>query len=126
MRKKEKFILSLILMAVGSVVNLFFTATLHGMLSGRIGTITLLPLKQCVNGLFAERQQMLLFLSFEGFLVLCCILFWLQDSRPYQSPLIRVAGEICTPAPVGQYQHGSSRWLRPDERETVLDRKSVV
>lgn len=45
MRKKEKFILSLILMAVGSVVNLFFTATLHGMLSGRIGTITLLPLK---------------------------------------------------------------------------------
>ena len=120
MRKKEKFILSLILMAVGSVVNLFFTATLHGMLSGRIGTITLLPLKQCVNGLFAERQQMLLFLSFEGFLVLCCILFWLQDSRPYQSPLIRVAGEICTPAPVGQYQHGSSRWLRPDERETVF------
>ncbi|MDE7324984.1 MAG: type IV secretory system conjugative DNA transfer family protein [Lachnospiraceae bacterium] len=120
MRKKEKFILSLILMAVGSVVNLLFTATLHGMLSGRTGTLTLLPLKQCVNGLFAERQQMLLFLSFEGFLVLCCILFWLQNSRPYQSPLIQVAGEICTPAPVGQYQHGSSRWLRPDERETVF------
>lgn len=125
MRKKEKCILSMILIIGGSIVNLFFTAAMHGMLSGQTGTLTLLPLKQCVSGLLAERQQMLLFLSFEGFLVLCCILFWLQNSRPYQSPLIRVAGEICTPAPVGQYQHGSSRWLHPDEWETVFQTQVV-
>ena len=125
MRKKEKFILSLLLVVAGSITNLFFTAALHGMLSGQNTSLTLLSFGQCVSGLFVERQQMLLFLSFEGFLALCCILFWLQNSRPYQSPLVRVAGEICTPAPVGQYQHGSSRWLRPDERGKVFQTQVI-
>ena len=125
MKKKEKIILSLILMVTGSVVNLFFTAALHRLLTRQNATLTFLPFGQSISGLFTERQQMLLFLSFEGFLVLCGILFFLQNSRPYQSTLIRVAGEICTPAPVGQYQHGSSRWLRPDERGKVFQAQVI-
>ncbi len=117
MKKKEKLILSVILLAVGTILNLFFTAALHGLMSRRYDTLTLVPFFQCLLGLFTERRQLLLFLSFEGFLALCCILFWVQNSRTYQSELVKVAGDIYTPAPSGQYQHGSSRWLKKEERD---------
>lgn len=120
MKRKEKLILSAILLAVGTVLNLFFTASLHGLMSGRYDTLTLVALSRCLSGLLAERRQLLLFLSFEAFLALCCILFWVQNSRSYQSELVKVAGDIYTPAPSGQYQHGSSRWLKKEERDGVF------
>lgn len=120
MKKKEKLIISTFLIAVGTVFNLFFTAALHGLLSRQHTTLTLVPLLECITGLFTQRQQFLIFLSFEGFICLCCVLFWVQNNRPYQSELIKVAGDICTPAPVGQFQHGSSRWLREDEKDKVF------
>lgn len=125
MKWKEKLLLSTALMAMGTVLNLVFTAALHGLLSGRYDRLTLLPLRSCLSGLFAERRQMLLFLSFEGFLVLCCVLFWVQNSRPYQSRLVRIAGDIYTPAPVGQYQHGSSRWLKREEWGEVFETQII-
>ncbi|MGC6175131.1 type IV secretory system conjugative DNA transfer family protein [Lacrimispora sp. 38-1] len=90
------------------------------MLSRRYSTLTLLPLWDCIAGLFTQRQQSLLFLSFEGFICLCGVLFWVQNNRPYQSELVRVAEDIYTPAPVGQYQHGSARWLRDTEKRKVF------
>ncbi len=120
MKKKEKLILGSIIIGIGTFFNLFFTAALHGLLSHRVRTLTLLPLWDCIAGLFTQRQQLLLFLSFEGFLCLCCVLFWLQNNRPYQSELIRVSEDIYTPAPVGQYQHGSARWLREEEKCKVF------
>lgn len=116
MKKKEKLILSTALIMIGSIFNLFFTAALHGLLSRQYDTLTLVPLLRCMSGLFTQRQQLLMFLSFEGFICLCCVLFWVQNDRPYQSDLIKVAGDICTPAPVGQFQHGSSRWLKEEEK----------
>lgn len=125
MKWKEKLLLSTALMAMGTVLNLVFTAALHGLLSGRYDRLTLLPLRSYLSGLLAERRQMLLFLSFEGFLVLCCVLFWVQNSRPYQSRLVRIAGDIYTPAPVGQYQHGSSRWLKREEWGEVFETQII-
>ncbi|MDD3227934.1 MAG: type IV secretory system conjugative DNA transfer family protein [Oscillospiraceae bacterium] len=120
MKKKEKLILGSITIGLGTMFNLFFTAALHGLLSHRVHTLTLLPLWDCIAGLFTQRQQLLLFLSFEGFLCLCCVLFWVQNNRPYQSELVQVSGDIYTPAPVGQYQHGSARWLRETEKIKVF------
>lgn len=120
MKKKEKLILGSIIIGLGTIFNLFFTAALHGLLSHRVRTLTLLPLWDCIAGLFTQRQQLMLFLSFEGFLCLCCVLFWVQNNRPYQSELVRVAEDIFTPAPVGQYQHGSARWLREEEKGKVF------
>lgn len=125
MKKKEKLILVSILMTAVTVFNLYFTAALHGLFSGQNHTLVLVPFTQCLKGLFAERQQFLLFLSFEGFLILCGILFWVQNNRPYQSELVKVADEIYTPAPTGQYQHGSSRWLKKEEREHVFRTQTI-
>ncbi|QNK42220.1 VirD4-like conjugal transfer protein, CD1115 family [Caproicibacter fermentans] len=120
MKKKEKLILGSVIIGLGTVFNLFFTAALHGLLSRHHTTLTLIPLWDCIAGLFTQREQLLLFLSFEGFLCLCCVLFWVQNNRPYQSELVRVAEDIYTPAPVGQYQHGSARWLREPEKSKVF------
>lgn len=120
MKKKEKLILSAVIFGFGTLFNLFFTAALHGLLSRRYATLTLISLWDCIAGLFTQRQQSLLFLSFEGFICLCGVLFWVQNNRPYQSELVRVAEDIYTPAPVGQYQHGSARWLRDSEKSKVF------
>ena len=125
MKKKEKLILSCVIIGIGTLFNLFFTAALHGLLTREYATLTLVPLWQCLAGLFTQRQQGLLFLSFEGFICLCCVLFWVQNSRPYQSELVKVAGDIYTPAPVGQFQHGSSRWLYDKEKDTVFKTQRI-
>lgn len=120
MTKKEKLILSGIIISLGTVFNLFFSAALHGLLSRQHSTLALISLWKCLEGLFTQRQHLLLFISFEGFLCLCCVLFFVQNSRPYQSELVKVAGDIYTPAPVGQFQHGSSRWLKDGEKDAVF------
>ena len=120
MKTKEKLLLSSIIIGMGTVFNLFFTASLHGMLSRQYSTLTLIPLWDCLVGLFTQRQQFLIFLAFEGFVCLCCVLFFIQNNRPYQSELVKVAGDIYTPAPVGQFQHGSARWLHEDEKDKVF------
>lgn len=125
MKTREKLILSGTIILLGSIFNLFFSAALHGVLSRQYSTITLIPLWDCISGLFTSRQHLLLFLSFEGFICLCCVLFFVQNNRPYQSELIKVSGDISTPAPVGQFQHGSSRWLRGDEMDKVFHTMTI-
>jgi len=70
MKRREKLILSGIILLFGTVFSLFFTAAIHGLLSRQYESLTLIPFSQCVEGLFTQRQQLLLFLSFEGFIAL--------------------------------------------------------
>ena len=125
MKKKEKLMLSVILIGIGTGCNLFFTAALHGLLSKQQTTLILFPFSQCIRGLWIERQQLFLFLVLEGFLILCCVVFCVQNSRPYQSELVKVAGDIYTPASVGQYQHGSSRWLKEEEWDQAFQTQII-
>ena len=55
----------------GTLFNLFFTAALHRMLSGQMEALALVPIGECVSGLFTQQRQGMLFLSFECFVVLC-------------------------------------------------------
>lgn len=125
MEKKEKLPIFIILITLGTLLNLFFTAALHRMLSRQCNKLELITLSQCISRLFSERRQLYLFLAFEGFLVVLCILFWIQNNRPYQSRLVRVAGDIYTPAAVGQYQHGSSKWLRKEEWNKIFQTQVI-
>ena len=120
MKKREKIVLGGIMAGMGTLLNLFFTAALHGMLSGRMKSLALVPIGECISGLFTEQRQGMLFLAFEGFVALCCILFFVQNSKAYQSNLMKVTDEIQIPVPVGQYQHGSSRWMREEEKDKVF------
>ncbi len=121
MKVKERLILSAVLIGTGSFMNLYFTASLHGLMSRQYRTLVLLPIGQCITGLIEQRQQRLLFLAFEGMIFLGCILFFIQNSRSYQSDLVKVTEDIETPVAVGQYQHGSSRWLKEQEKDQIFD-----
>lgn len=121
MKKRERWLLSLLFVSMGSGFNLFFTASLHSLLSGQNRVLALISVTQCFTGLIEQSQQRFLFLAFEGFLLLCCTLFWVQNNRPYQSDLLKVTEDIETPVAVGQFQHGSSRWLREPEKDKVFD-----
>lgn len=121
MKTKEKVILGSALVCFGTICNLFFTATLHRLLAGQMAKFALIPFEECVAGIFTERRQGLLFLSFECFVLLGTVLFYVQNSRTYQSQLMKVTDEIDIPVPVGQFQHGSSRWLSEKEKDSVFE-----
>jgi len=58
MKRREKLILSGIILLFGTVFSLFFTAAIHGLLSRQYESLTLIPFSQCVEGLFTQRQQL--------------------------------------------------------------------
>mgnify|MGYP002677758930 CR=1 FL=1 len=59
-------------------------------------------------------------------LALECMGIWYlaEDRTHYKADLITITPDIKTPAPAGQGQHGSARWLREDEYDKIFD--SVV
>lgn len=63
----------------------------------------------------------MLFLSFAGFSFISSAAFFLTNIRPYQSKLKQVTPDIYTPAAVGQYQHGSAKWLTDKEKEKAFE-----
>ncbi len=78
----------MVLITAATLFNLYFTTAFHRLFSKQNTILALVPFFQCIKDLFAERQQLLLFLSFGGFLALCCILFGVQNNRPYSSRVI--------------------------------------
>lgn len=105
---------------MGTLFNLYFTAAMHGILSGEMQTFEVIPLSRCIGGLFVNGRQGMLFAAFEGFILLLCVLFFVQNSRSYQSELVKVTEDISTPIAVGQFQHGSSRWMGEREKDRIF------
>ncbi|WP_242853210.1 hypothetical protein [Pseudobacteroides cellulosolvens] len=68
-----------------------------------------------------SKQHLMLFLFFQGLVVVMAVMFFFTNLRPYQSNLVEITPEIKTPVPVGQYQHGSARWLKDEEKDKVFD-----
>lgn len=120
MKLKEKILLSSLFLLLSSILNLCFSASLHNFMTKKQSTFTWIPLWNCLVGLVTQKQQLLLFLSFEGMIVLCCFLFWIQNDKSYQSRLMKITENISTPESVGQYQYGSARWLKEKERDQVF------
>lgn len=48
-------------------------------------------------------------------------MFFLTNMRPYESDLDTITPEIQTPRAVGQYQHGSARWMTDSEKDKAFD-----
>lgn len=117
---KHKIYLSIIIMTLGTIFSLFFTATFHEIIIGTSKEIQLLNPIQCIIGLFQNKEQALLFLTFECFMALCCFALFAQNEKGYQSDLIKITNDISTPASVGQNQHGSARWLKETEKDEVF------
>jgi type IV secretion system protein VirD4 len=120
-KTREKIIVCSILFVVGGVVNIFFSTALHQILSRQSSVLRLAPLSECLSSIAGSRQHFILFLCLQGFVVILSLMFFLTNLRPYQSDLLKVTPDIETPVPVGQHQHGSSRWLTDKEKNKAFE-----
>lgn len=121
MKTKPKIIICSLIFFVGGFVNLFFSAAIHGLLSRQMSVLKLLPIGQCLTSLFTSKQHFLLYLCLQGFILILSVMFFLTNLRPYQSDLTEITPDIKTPVAVGQYQHGSARWLKDTEKDKAFD-----
>ena len=63
----------------------------------------------------------MLYLCLQGFVSVLAVMFFLTNMRPYESDLDTITPEIQTPRAVGQYQHGSARWMTDSEKDKAFD-----
>lgn len=121
METKHKLVICSLMFFIGCIVNLFFSAAIHGLLSRKITVLKLIPIGECIYSLFSSKQHFLLFLCLQGFILILSVMFFLTNLRPYQSDLTEITPDIKTPVAVGQYQHGSARWLKDTEKDKAFD-----
>ena len=121
MRTKGKLLICGLIFVSGAVLNLFFSTAVHGLLTREITRLSLLPIGDCLASLFSNRQHMMLYLCLQGFVCVLAVMFFLTNMRPYESDLNTITPEIKTPKAVGQYQHGSARWMREEEMDSSFD-----
>lgn len=120
MKIKPKWIVCSLIFFIGGFVNLFFSTAIHGLLSRQMMVLKLMPVDQCLASLFSSKQHFLLYLCLQGFILILSVMFFLTNLRPYQSDLAEVTPDIKTPVAVGQYQHGSARWLKDGEKDKAF------
>ena len=121
MRTKGKLLICGLIFVSGAVLNLFFSTAVHGLLTREITRLSLLPIRDCLASLFSSRQHMMLYLCLQGVVCVLAVMFFLTNMRPYESDLDTITPEIKTPKAVGQYQHGSARWMNDAEKEKAFD-----
>ncbi|MDR1320677.1 MAG: type IV secretory system conjugative DNA transfer family protein [Gracilibacteraceae bacterium] len=121
MKTKPKLMICAFIFIIGAIFNVFFSAALHGVLSGQMRTPAFAGFWESIVSMAASRQHLTLFLCLSGLTLVLAGVFFLTNMRPYQSRLNSITPEIQTPATVGQYQHGSARWLTDKEKDKAFE-----
>lgn len=121
MKTKAKLIICSLIFTIGGLTNIFFTTSVHSVLSGQSTVLQLFSAMECLRSMANSKQHLMLFLCFQGLVVVMAVMFFFTNLRPYQSNLVEITPDIKTPVSVGQYQHGSARWLKDEEKDKVFD-----
>ena len=114
---KIKVITVLLILFLGTILNLYFSTLLHELLSKRISELNLPSLISSIHSIKTDKNHLYLFIAFQATIILGSILYLVTNNKPYQSDLIKITPNIMTPAPAGQRQFGSARWMTKDEKE---------
>lgn len=119
--KRNKIIVSILVLIVGVVFSIFFSTVLHRvLLSKQITHLTFPNLKECIESVISSKQHLKLFLCFIVLSMLASIGLYFSSDKAYQSDLQKITPDIYTPVRAGQNQHGSARWLTNKEKEQVF------
>ena len=121
MKTKPKLIICSFIFVLGAFLNLFFSTAVHGLLTHKIATLRFFPISECFESLVSSKQHFLLFLCIQGFFLILSVMFFLTNLHPYRSDLDEITPDIKTPHAVGQYQHGSARWLTDEEKDKCFE-----
>lgn len=118
--RKIKIITSILIFILGIIFNLYFSTLLHELLSKEISELSLPSLKGSISSLKTNKNHLYLFMVFQLTIILGGILYLVTNNKPYQSDLIKITPNIMTPAPAGQKQFGSARWMTKEEKEKAF------
>jgi len=121
MKTKAKLLICSLIFIIGGLVNILFTTSVHSILSRQSKVLQLFSVMECLKSMANSKQHLMLFLCFQGLVAVMAVMFFFTNLRPYQSNLVEITPDIKTPVPVGQYQHGSARWLKDEEKDKVFD-----
>lgn len=121
MKTKAKLLICSLIFTIGGLVNIFFTTSVHSILSRQSKVLQLFSVMECLKSVANSKLHLMLFLCFQGLVVVMAVMFFFTNLRPYQSNLVEITPDIKTPVSVGQYQHGSARWLKDEEKDKVFD-----
>ncbi len=117
---KIKTITIILILILGSIFNLYFSTLLHQILSKEISELALPSLKSCIYSLKTNANHLYLYMAFQITIILGGILYLVTNNKPYQSDLVKITPNIMTPAPAGQKQFGSARWMTQEEKDKVF------
>lgn len=96
------------------LLNIYFSTWLHFTMK-KIDSI--INLATCLKSLLESKEHLLLFFSLCGLSLLIVIAIINLNKESYKSRLITLTPDISTPAPCGQKQHGSARWMNRKEQD---------
>ncbi|MEK4039447.1 hypothetical protein MHH49_18160 [Paenibacillus sp. FSL F4-0122] len=125
MRTRPRLGLALQIVLLGSICNLFISTALHNLLSGFTSSLAFPSVSHSLHSLMSSKPHLLLFICFQGLVIVLATLFFVFNNQPYQSELKQVAPGIETPVPTGQHQHGSARWMRDEELLRLFDNEML-
>ena len=112
----RKIIIAVLIILLSVPLSIVLSSMLHIFLSNKIMDFTMLNSEYIFNYLIVNNQYLKLYAVVQSAFVVITILLILQNKDVYASRLDKVTDTIKTPVAVGQYQHGSSRWLTEKER----------
>ncbi|OPZ87314.1 MAG: hypothetical protein BWY74_03425 [Firmicutes bacterium ADurb.Bin419] len=121
MKTKAKLLICSLIFTIGGLGNILFTTSVHSILSRQSKVLQLFSVMECLKSMANSKQHLMLFLCFQGLVAVMAVMFFFTNLRPYQSNLVEITPDIKTPVPVGQYQHGSARWLKDEEKDKVFE-----
>jgi len=118
---KKKFFISLLIFITGLLVNVYFSTAVHFVLSGQMKALSPPRFNNCIQGIASDESHRMLFLCFQGFILLLAVFFYISNNKPYQSNLREITPRIKTPVSAGQKQFGSAEWISDREREKAFE-----
>lgn len=113
----KRIILGITVAAILSVAAVFLSGTLDSFFSDKdkLTMITPLPLSQCVNRISEVDSCRKMFLCMEGIVLLLAAFVVITEGKNYKTEQLKITDKIKIPAPAGEGQHGTARFLTKKE-----------
>ena len=116
---KRKSFFAILLCVMGTIFNLYFSTILNLMLMKNFKSVPT-RLKYCLIIATSNQKHLVLFLCFEIFILLMIALMNITKFKEFSGEVMQITPDIKTPVPTGNFEHGSSRWLKKSEYKRVF------
>jgi len=121
-KTKVKIGLFILLSLIGITIGFFFAGYLNLLFSGGSidGLSAIRPEKIFAGIMSDERQRMLTLCIWLVIEAGIAALILLSRKETFESDTINITNGIKTPIAIGQGQHGTARWMTPEEKRKVF------